>query len=474
MTRSLDPEDWQAFRQTAHALLDEVIDHIATIRDRPVWRQADAAAKAHFTRPLPVSENPLEAVVDDVKTHVMPFATGNLHPLFMGWVHGAGTPTGMVAEIVSAGLNMNCGGRNHIGLDVERQIALWMSEALGFPKTASGVFVTGSSMANFMAVVIARTRCLGPSVRVDGVVGQARQLIAYTSSEAHGCIAQAMELSGLGSAQLRKIPVDDAGRIRTDRLKAAIAADRAEGHLPFLLVGTAGTVNTGAIDPLGRLAAIATEESLWFHVDGAIGAMMGFSPALRGLLEGVEQADSIAMDFHKWGQVPYDAGFLLVKDPEAHRAAFAQPMAYLQRAERGLAAGEIWPCDLGPDLSRGARALKTWMTIETLGSARIGAAIERSCHLARSLAERLGADPRLEIKAPVALNIVCFGIRGADRDMIRTIVMDLHEKGIAAPSWTTLNGEEVIRCALVNHRTSKADLERFIAALQALMEHYAL
>jgi glutamate/tyrosine decarboxylase-like PLP-dependent enzyme len=214
------------------------------------------------------------------------------------------------------------------------------------------------------------------------------------------------------------------------------------------------------MDRLDGIADIAAREKLWFHVDGAIGALASLSPKLKPMLKGIERAQSIAFDFHKWGHVPYDAGFLLVRDPAAHKRAFAAPAAYLQRAPRGLAAGETWPNDLGPDLSRGSRALKAWMTIATLGADRMGDAILSNCELAQYLKVKVEREPLLELSSPVALNIVCFGVRGAhDGTLNREIVMDLHEAGIAAPSWTTIGGRSVIRCALVNHRTTEADID---------------
>jgi glutamate/tyrosine decarboxylase-like PLP-dependent enzyme len=458
--RDLDPHDWDEFREAAHAALDDMIAHVRAIREGPVWQPAPDVSRRRFAQPLPVEPRNIRAVLDDVRAHIVPYATGNLHPRFMGWVHGAGTPVGIVAEIVAAGLNMNCGGRDHIGIEVERQIARWMQQALGYPDGASGLFLTGSSMANFLAVVIAKTEAIGGETRHLGLRASDRQLTAYTSVEAHGCIAKAMDLSGLGSANLRRIPVDAAGSMHVAALEDAIAVDRSSGMQPFLIVATAGTVNTGALDPLDGIADVAAHEKLWFHVDGAIGALATFSPVLRPLLGGIERSDSVALDFHKWGHVPYDAGFLLVRDGERHRAAFANPAAYLQRAERGLAAGTTWPCDLGLDLSRGFRALKTWMTIETLGTARIGDAILHTCELARHLAELIGASDLFELKAPVSLNIVCFGIKGASGGSInRELVLDLQESGIAAPSWTTIAGEAVIRCAIVNHRTTRTDID---------------
>jgi aromatic-L-amino-acid decarboxylase len=465
-SRDLDPSDWSAFRQLAHAMLDDVITHIQTVRERPVWQAAPAASRERFSRPAPRAPRGLADVLEDVRNHVVPYTTGNLHPAFMGWVHGAGTPIGMVAEMIAGGLDMNCGGRDHIGLEIERQVAGWMAEVLDYPATASGLFLTGSSMANFLAVIIAKTQILAVKSRREGLGAGGLRLAAYASAEAHGCIAQAMELSGIGSGHLRRIAVDEAGRMDVSRLEAAIAQDRAAGLRPFLVTGTAGSVNTGAIDPLDRIAEVAVREKLWFHVDGAIGALAAFSAELRPLFSGIERSDSVALDFHKWGHVPYDAGFLLVRDGAAHRRAFANPAAYLQRAARGLAAGQTWPCDLGPDLSRGCRALKTWMTIAALGTDRIGDAILANCELARYLGGRVAESPLFVLKAPIALNIVCFGLRDAgDGTINRELVLDLHEAGLAAPSWTTIGGEDVIRCAIVNHRAMRGDIDHMFASL---------
>ncbi len=208
------------------------------------------------------------------------------------------------------------------------------------------------------------------------------------------------------------------------------------------------------------------DEELWFHVDGAFGALAILSPELAPHLAGIEQADSIALDFHKWGQVPYDAGFLMVRDGEKHRDAFAAPAAYLRRETRGLAAGSSWPCDLGPDLSRGFRALKTWFTLKTYGTEKLGAVIARCCALARYLEARVVAEPRLELLAPAGLNIVCFRYRAGDADAVNgEIVINLQESGIAAPSTTVLDGRLAIRAAIVNHRTDVGDIDRLVAAV---------
>lgn len=466
MSDNLDPKEWEAFRASSHRALDCMIDFLQSARERPVWRNAPASVRQRFQSLLPRQPREFAEVLEDFEANIKPYAVGNTHPLFMGWVHGAGTPVGMIAEMLAAGLNANCGGRNHVGIEVERQITRWAAELFGFPQSSTGIFVTGSSAANFLGLLVARDAALGHEVRGSGFFASGRQLVAYTSVHAHGCVAQAMELAGVGSAHLRSIPSDSAGAIRIDLLQAAVDSDLAANLSPFLIVGTAGTVNTGAIDPLESLALIAKKYSLWFHVDGAFGALAALSATLKPRLSGIELADSIALDFHKWAHVPYDAGFLLVRDGEMHRGTFASAAAYLQRAPQGLAAGDVWPCDLGPDLSRGFRALKTWFTFQVHGADKIGRAIEASCENACYLAESLSRSEIFELRAPVCLNIVCFALKAGWRDEAnQAIVIDLQERGLAAPSMTNVSGRPVIRAAIVNHRTTKADVDLFVMAL---------
>jgi aromatic-L-amino-acid/L-tryptophan decarboxylase len=466
----LDPDDWDAFGVEAHRALDLMLDHLRGLRSQKVWQQAPDEVRQHFHAPLPRQGHEVGTLIDSFAESILPYGGGNQHPLFMGWVQGAGTPVGMVAEMLAAGLNANCGGRNHIALDVERQITLWLAEILGFPAESSGIFVTGTSVANLVAVLIARCDALGETVRSDGLAAAGRQLTGYTSQAAHGCIEKAFDMSGIGSEFLRKLPVDANGAIRIDALEAAIARDRADGLLPAVIIGNAGTVNTGAFDAFDRLADLCDREDLWFHIDGAFGALCALSPDLQPLVGGLERADSVALDFHKWLQVPYDAGFLICRDPEAHRRAFMSSGAYLTRAPHGLAAGEIWPCDLGPDLSRGFRALKTWFTLQAFGAERLGEMMAETCRIAQHLAALIAASPGFELCAPIKLNIVCFSAKpqaaGEDIDALnRAIVMDLHESGLAAPSITLLDGKAVIRAAILNHRTLRSDMDFFVGVL---------
>ena len=462
---TLDPQHWQAFRAQGHRMLDDMLDYVEHIRERPVWQPIPQRARDAFREPLPRQPGDLAAAHAQFMRYVLPYAGGNVHPGFMGWVQGGGTPVGMLAEMLAGGLNANLGGRDQMPLEVERQVVQWVRELFGFPESASGLFVTGSSMANLIALLVARSAALGSDVRDKGHAACGRRLTAYTSAGAHGCIAQAMNVSGLGAGALRLVPANEADEIDADALQRAIADDRRAGYTPFMIAATAGTVDVGAVDDLAAVGAIARSEGLWFHVDGAYGALAMLAPDLAPRLAGIEAADSIALDFHKWGQVPYDAGFVLVRDSATQLETFGATAAYLRRDTRGLAAGSPWPCDLGPDLSRGFRALKTWFTIKVHGADKLGASISRTCALARYLRQCVEAEPALEMLAPVALNIVCFRYRAEDADRVNAdIVADLQESGIAAPSTTSVRGRLAIRAAIVNHRTSEEDIDALIAA----------
>ena len=288
---SLDPPDWDRFRIQGHRMLDDMLDYLERIRERPVWLPIPDEVRARFRERLPSDPTDLAVVHDEFMRSILPFATGNAHPGFMGWVHGGGNPDGMLAEMLAAGLNANLGGRDHVPMDVERQIGQWARELFGFPEGATGLFVTGTSMANMIALLVARHAAIGAEVRRKGIAAYGSGLTAYTSAAAHGCISQAMDLAGIGTDFLRQIPTDENHAIDIGLLEQAIADDRKRGLCPFLIVGTAGTVDIGAIDDLKALAAIAKREAIWFHVDGAFGALGMLTPEIAPRLTGMEEAE---------------------------------------------------------------------------------------------------------------------------------------------------------------------------------------
>lgn len=473
VTPSLDPADWPGFRRLAHRLLDDALDRIAGVTDGPVWRPVPEAVKSGLATDLPIEGLGAEGAAAAAERLILPYATGNTHPRFLGWVHGAGTAGGMLAEMLAAGLDANVGGRDHAAVYVERAVVSGFARLFGLPDGAGGLLVSGTSMATIVALAAARQRIAGAGVRKDGVASLAQPLVAYASAEAHGCVRKALELLGLGSAALRSVPVAADYTLRPDRLEAMIADDRAAGRVPFAVIATAGTVNTGATDPIAATAAIAEREGLWLHVDGAFGALQILVPHLAPRLAGIERAQSIAFDFHKWLHVPYDAGCVLVRDGMALIETFGARPAYLAAGE-ALAGGEPWFCDLGPELSRGFRALKVWWTLQEHGTRRLGEKIADNCATAAHLRRRVEREPRLELLAPVPLNIVCFRVRGENLGRLDAlnarIVAELQRRGIGAPSTTTLGGRLAIRVNITNHRTHPDDMDLLADAVLALAE----
>ncbi len=461
--QSLDPVDWSSLRALGHRMLDDMFDTLEGVASAPVWQKMPDTVRASWHSKLPHAPAAPSDIYADFQHLIAPYAVGNRHPQFLGWVHGGGTAIGMMAEMLAAGLNANCGGRDHAPIACEQQVVRWAAEMVGFPDNASGLLMSGTSMANFAAILVARTHALGRDVRQSGLGGAG--LVGYTAVSTHMCVGRGFGMAGLGADALRLIPCDTDYRVRIDALRAQVAQDRAAGLQPFLVVGTAGSVDIGAIDDLTALADFCAEEGLWFHVDAAFGAIAMLSPVLRPMLAGLERADSVAFDFHKWAQIPYDCGCLLVRDAAAHQAAFARAADYLSRTPRGLSAGDPWPVDLGPELSRGFRALKVWMTLKAYGADRIGLVAEHCCELAQNLAARIDAHPTLERAAPVPLNIVCFRVIGADDERHADIAADLQESGQAVLSTTRLNGRVALRAAFVNHRTTTADVEAVLASV---------
>jgi glutamate/tyrosine decarboxylase-like PLP-dependent enzyme len=460
---SLDPDDWSNVRALGHQMMDDMIDHLAGLRDIPVWQKMPDTVRDSFKKPLPVEGTDITALYQTFTETIRPYVTGNTHPRFMGWVHGGGNPVSMLAELLAGAMNANCGGRDHSGIAVERQVIAWAAAMMGMPPSTGGVLLTGSSMANFVALLCARQVALDSQARLNGIGNT--QLTAYASTAAHRCIPGAMDMAGIGTAALRLIPTDTEHRIDISLLRAAISEDVAAGKQPFLIIGTAGSVDVGAIDDLAAIADIAAATKTWFHVDGAFGALGVLSPSIRPRLAGIERADSIAFDFHKWAQVTYDAGCVLIRDPNIEFATFAQKTSYLAGAKRGLAGGEPWPCDLGPDLSRGFRALKIWLTLSAYGTDAFGAIVDATCAHAKHLGNLITASNSLELVAPVTLNIVCFRPRNYSGIETESLVANLQESGAFAPSTTIIDGRLAIRAAIVNHRTTKADIEAFADAV---------
>jgi aromatic-L-amino-acid decarboxylase len=462
---TLDPQDWDEIRTLGKQMVDDMIEYLRTVRERPVWQPMPHDLAGEFQKPLPRLPRPLEEVYSAFKNSVLPFPTGNIHPRFWGWVMGNGTVTGMLAEMLAAGFNPNQGGGAQAGNLVESQVISWCKEMFGFPAAASGLLVSGGSMANLVGLTVARNSRAGYDVREEGIGGAPRPLRLYASTEVHSCVHKAVELLGLGRKALHLVDVRSDFTIDTESLKRAIREDRKRGLLPICVVGCAGTVNTGATDPLDALADICREENLWFHVDGAFGALAALSPELQHIVKGMERADSLAFDLHKWMYLPYEVGCTLVRDADVHRQAFAMTPHYLEHTTRGIGGAEMWFSDYGVQLSRGFRALKVWMSIQEHGIEKFGRMVLQNVEQARYLHGLVDGTPELEPVAPVPLNIVCFRYRGSLADaasidlLNKELLLRLHEGGVAAPSYTVIDGKYALRVCITNHRSTREDFD---------------
>lgn len=473
-TETLDPEDWRDIRALAHRAVDDAFDWLSTVRERPVWQPTPDSVVAKFHEPLPHHPQGAESAYRDFVELVLPHPMGNVHPRFWSWYMGNGTALGAIGDFLAAIVNPNMGGGNHVANHVESQVVDWCKEIVGLPPESGGLLVSGGSMANFVGLTVARNTATTVDLRREGVRALPAPLTYYASSEVHSCLQKSLELLGLGSVALRKVPVNGEYQIEIDALERMIATDRKAGLIPACIVGNAGTINTGAVDDLQALAVICEREQIWFHVDGAIGGVVALAPRHRQLVKGIERADSVAIDLHKWLHVPFEAGCALVRDRSAHRATFALTPEYLEKTQRGLASGPLWFSEYGLQLSRGFRALKVWLSFKEHGLDKFGRLIDQNIAQAHQLAALVKARPELELMAPVELNIVCFRHRFPDASEAERnrrneeLLVRLHESGIAAPSYTTLQGHYCLRAAIANHRTKPEDLGLMIDAVVRL------
>ncbi len=447
-------------------------DHLAGVGDRPVWRPVRAADRDWLTRQdLPVAGRSLADLVDDVRTRVLPHPMGNGHPRFFGWVNAAPNPAGVLVAPLAAALNPSCAGGDHAGALLEHTVLRWLAGLVGYPHQAGGGLLTsGASMATVIAIATARHRAAdrdGFDVRAEGLSGRP-PMVVYVSAEGHSCLRKAAELLGLGSRHVRVVPVDAAYRMDVEALRTQVTRDARDGLRPFCVAASAGTVNTGAVDPLDEIADVAAEHDLWFHVDGAYGALGVLAPGAADRYTGMERADSLALDPHKWLGVPVDCGSLLWRDPALTRATFSLVPEYLRDGHDDDLG---WFSEYGPEQTRPLRALRVWATMSHLGRSGIVDLVGTTVRLAHTLAAMIDAAADFELLAPVGASTVAFRHRPASFDGLdelnRGIPAVVQRRGRAFLTGTRLAGGEALRACLLNPATTEDDLAALLDEIRA-------
>lgn len=444
-------------RRVGTRVVDLIAQYLGRLPDAAVWQPVPSATRAAWRdQPVPQGPTSADAILDAFARDVAPYPFGNGHPRFFAWVNSPPTEIGIFADALAATMNPSVAGGDHAAVHVERQVTRWFAELLGFPAGTMGLLVSGGSAAALTALAVARMRAcqrIGHDVRENGVPDG---LTVYATAEAHSCHQKAIELLGLGRKAMRVIPSDGALRARVEALDAMIAADAK----PMAVIASAGTVNTGAIDPIDAIADVCARHGVWLHVDGAYGAPAVLTDRYRDVLSPIARADSLTIDPHKWLSVPVENGLVLVKDAGLMRDTFSLVPPYL-RTE-----GEPWLAEYGIQQTRGFRALKTWMALQYHGVDGYAERIAHDCALAARLADMVRRAPDVELWEPTSLSIVCFRLAGTD-DRNKAALRAIQNGGHAYLSSTVLDGKFWLRACFVNHLTTEADVDRLIQTVRA-------
>jgi glutamate/tyrosine decarboxylase-like PLP-dependent enzyme len=466
---TLDPADWNEFHALAREMIDTTVTDLQGLEAKTGWHPLGESDKNVFRTALPQEGAGLRSAYADFLRFAKPFPFGQYTRRFWGWAGGVGTADGVLASLLNAALHSPNIIHHHAGTWIDIQVLDWMREALGFPPGTAGNLTSGGSMANFTGLAVARHVRGGKHIRSKGV-GRTR-LTVYGSAATHYSIPKSLDLLGLGERAFREIPANGDFQLDPNLLDAAIVRDQRKGFRPICVVGNAGTVGTGAIDPLNELAEVARNHEMWFHVDGAFGAIAAFSETHRSLVNGIERADSLAFDFHKWLSQPYDAGCVLVADGAALEDTFRFGTSYTAPIPGSLTDSPVVFGNRGPELSRALRGLPMWLSLKTHGARRFGEMVDKNIAQARYLEELIRAEPRLELLATGPLSVVNFRFRGTGRrsvqvlnDINARLVAEIQKRGIAIPSSYSVAGKNSIRVCNLNHRSSDSDFEALVAA----------
>ena len=474
--------EWTAeeIRAYGHEVVDLIAGHLTGLPERPVFRPYPRGLTEEFMagQALPREGEDAWVVLEEFAEKVEPYPFGNGHPRFYGWVNGPPAPVGVFADALAAAMNPSCAGGNHAAIYVERQVVGWFRELLGLPEESMGLLVSGGSMATLTALAVARHTKMavaGVDARRAGLQGLASIPVVYVGEQGHGCIRKAVEMLGIGTDNIRIIPSGTDYRMQVENLEEAIERDLDAGHLPIAVVANAGTVNTGAVDPLEEIARVCREHGVWLHVDGAYGAPAILDERYRQALEPVSLADSVALDPHKWLYVPYEAGLVLIRDGAAMRETFSAVPPYLRTGNDPEGVGGLpWFSEYGFQQTRGFRALKVWMTLKHFGTNGYERLVGYDIDLAEHLSARVEQAPDLEL-AGGGMSIVCFryvpvGWEAADErlngerldELNKVLLEEIQLGGQVFLTSTSLNGRFVLRACFVNPRAKTEDVDSLI------------
>ena len=475
---TLDPSA-EEIRRWGNAALELMAEYLGTIRDRRVYPQTSSREiREKLDRDLPENGADFEGLLQTFREVVLPMSRHNGHPRMFGYVQAPGMALAALADLLASALNANLTAWRSApaAVEIERVTIDWIKQIVGFHSDAVGLFVSGGSMANFAALATARRAKAPEDVLSKGAYSFPRAMRVYASTETHHSVAKAAALLGIGRDNVREVAVDERLKIRLDDLEAKIVEDLETGHLPFCVVGNAGTVNTGACDPLREISEIARRFDLWMHVDASYGGFAILAGSARNLFDGLEEADSVALDPHKWLYLPVDCGCVLYRDAQKARATFAHDAEYTRvMAQEADEAFAFW--DYGPELSRRFRALKVWMLLKGVGLRALGEAIEKDLACARYLESLVRTSDDFEMLASVELSIFCFrhlppGQR-SDEELDawnERLLVELQRDGSSYLSNARVGGRFCLRGCVMNYRTTLRDMEILLEDLRRLAE----
>ena len=452
----------QAFRTLGYQAIDLIVERLIALPYTPVRQPVPPDLREQLMHaPLPDTGTEAAVLINQLAEAVLPYSMGNASGRFFAWVNSPPAPMGILAELIAAALDPSVAGGDHAATYVEHGVLNWIKAIFDLPADAGAILTSGGSVANLIPLAVMRHVKSQGDHRAQGFNGESAAMVIYTSEQGHSCIQKAVELLGFGSDYLRKIPVDADYRIDLAALATQIAADRAAGLRPVCVAASAGTVNTGAIDPLDQLADLCQREDLWFHIDGAYGGFGILAEQTAGLYKGIERADSLAVDPHKWLYLPVECGCALVRDAQALRDTFSLVPPYLRDDT-----AQPWFSEFGIQQTRGFKALKLWLTMQQIGLDGYKQLISHDIAMAQALRAKICARADFELVAAGPLSVTCFRyappqVKGIE-ELNRCLITTVQAEGEAFLTGTELDGHYVLRACIVNFRTTEADLDRLL------------